>query len=306
MLLPAIQLGLPLLLVIWLWVFPISKRIGLAVQFLAVVSVIAAMWLAGIWTSVPRWSLAAIAALAIIAAVRGGRQAPGKLGLGGWLQFIASLALLVFAGGALSEIWRGHQPPPIASVKLAMPLKGGDLVVANGGSSLLLNAHQDTLDLSIPLHRLWRGQSYGVDIVAMPRLGTTSDGTRPADPKRYAIFGRPIHAPCAGTVVTLSTDRPDLAVPKVDRKIMEGNHIKLRCNGVEVVMAHLKQGSIKVTIGQSVKVGQIVGAVGNSGMSDEPHLHIHAQTPGTAAAPFSGKPIAMLFNNRFFARNDRI
>ncbi len=306
MLLPAIQLGLPFLLVIWLWMFPTRNGLGLAVQFLAITGVMVAIWLAGIWTAVPRWTLAVLAVLAVVAAVRGGRKAPAKLGLGGWLQLLVSLALLVFAGGTLSEIWRGHQPPPISSIKLAVPLKGDDLVVANGGSSLLLNAHQDTLDLSIPRHRLWQGQSYGVDLVAIPRFGTTSDGLRPADPSRYAIFGQPIHAPCAGTVVTLTNDRPDLAVPKVDRKIMEGNHVRLRCNGVEVVLAHLKQGSVKVGIGQSVTVGQIIGAVGNSGMSDEPHLHIHAQTPGTAAAPFSGKPVAMLFNNRFLARNDRI
>ncbi len=306
MLLPAIQLGLPLLLVIWLWMFPIRNGLGLAVQFLAITGVMVAIWLAGIWTAVPRWTLAVLAVLAVVAAVRGGRKAPAKLGLGGWLQLLVSLALLVFAGGTLSEIWHGHQPPPFASINLALPLKGDDLVVANGGSSLLLNAHQDTLDLSIPRHRLWQGQSYGVDLVAIPRFGTTSDGLRPADPSRYAIFGRPIHAPCAGTVVTLTNDRPDLAVPKVDRKIMEGNHVRLRCNGVEGVLAHLKRGSVKVAVGQTVTVGQIIAAVGNSGMSDEPHLHIHAQTPGTAAAPFSGRPVAMLFNNRFLARNDRI
>jgi hypothetical protein len=306
MLLPAIQLGLPLLLVIWLWVLPMRSRFGLATQFLAVMGVMAAIWLAGIWTTVPRWTLAVLAVSAIVATARGWRAAPAKLSFGGWLQLIAGLALLVFAGGALGEIWRGHQPPPIPSIKLASPLNGDDLVVANGGSSLLLNAHQDTLDLSILRHRLWHGQSYGVDIVAMTQFGTTSDGVRPADPKRYAIFGRQIYAPCTGSVVTLSNDRPDLAVPAVDSKIMEGNHIRLRCNGVEVVMAHLKQGSVKVVIGQWAKVGQVIGAVGNSGMSDEPHLHIHAQTPGTAAAPFSGRPVAMLLGHRFLARNDRI
>jgi hypothetical protein len=28
--------------------------------------------------------------------------------------------------------------------------------------------------------------------------------------------------------------------------------------------------------------------------------------PGTNAAPFSGKPVATLFNGRFLARNDRM
>ncbi len=104
----------------------------------------------------------------------------------------------------------------------------------------------------------------------------------------------------------MTDDRPDLKVPKVDPKVMEGNHIRLRCGDVEIVLAHLKRDSLRVREGQQVATGQIIGAVGNSGMSDEPHLHIHAQIPGTAPTPFSGKPVAMFFNGRFLARNDRI
>jgi murein DD-endopeptidase MepM/ murein hydrolase activator NlpD len=41
--------------------------------------------------------------------------------------------------------------------------------------------------------------------------------------------------------------------------------------------AHFKQHSIKVTQGQKVKQGQILGLCGNSGNSSEPHLHFHIQ-----------------------------
>jgi hypothetical protein len=300
------QLLLPLMLAAWLWFWPSGNRFTMTLQFAAIVITVIAVWVAGIWTVIPRWSLAIIAVVVLFAVVRGGRRTQSKFGGWAWFQSLISLALLVLGGGVISAAWRGHQPPSIASIQLAMPLDGNDLLVANGGSRLLLNAHQDTLDLSVPRHRLWYGQSYGVDLTAVQSTGITSNGFRPADPKRYAIFGRPVRAPCNGTVSALRDGQPDLNVPQVDGKVMTGNHITLRCNGVDVVLAHLKRGSLLVRPGQYVAVSQTIAAVGNSGMSDEPHLHIHAQTPGTADAPFSGKPIAMFFNGRFLVRNDRI
>lgn len=306
MILVFIQLGPPLLLTAWLWLSPTRNAVGLTLQILAIFSVIVAVWLVGIWTMIPRWTLAVFAFFALVGAVRGARSPAARFGAKGWLQSVISIALLIVGGGFIAEARRAHQPPAIASIRLAMPLDGDDLVVANGGSRLLLNAHQDTLDLSVPRHRLWLGQSYGVDIVATRPIGITSDALRPTDPKRYAIFGRPVHAPCDGTVSALRDGQPDLNVAQVDDNIMTGNHITLSCRGIEIVMAHLKRGSVQVRAGQQVRVGHTIAAVGNSGMTDEPHLHIHAQMPGTTQAPFSGQPVAMLFNSRFLARNDRI
>ena len=44
-------------------------------------------------------------------------------------------------------------------------------------------------------------------------------------------------------------------------------------------------------------------AVGNSGNTDEPHLHIHAQRPGPASAPLSGDPLFIAFEGGFLALN---
>lgn len=43
-------------------------------------------------------------------------------------------------------------------------------------------------------------------------------------------------------------------------------------------MAHFKRYSLKVLDGQSVKAGDVIGLIGNSGNSSEPHLHYHLQT----------------------------
>jgi murein DD-endopeptidase MepM/ murein hydrolase activator NlpD len=48
--------------------------------------------------------------------------------------------------------------------------------------------------------------------------------------------------------------------------------------GRYLVLAHLKQGSVTVHVGDAVRRGQPLAAVGNSGHTNEPHLH--AQIPG--------------------------
>ena len=55
-----------------------------------------------------------------------------------------------------------------------------------------------------------------------------------------------------------------------------------------------------------VAVGDWLGSVGNSGNTGEPHLHVHAQTPGSTDAPMGSDPIPILFNGSFPVRGDRI
>ena len=53
--------------------------------------------------------------------------------------------------------------------------------------------------------------------------------------------------------------------------------------------------------------GAVIGLVGNSGNSHEPHLHVHAQRPAAAGEePFSGDPLPMRFDGRYLVRNDRV
>ncbi|MGH8502548.1 MAG: M23 family metallopeptidase [Gammaproteobacteria bacterium] len=87
---------------------------------------------------------------------------------------------------------------------------------------------------------------------------------------------------------------------------MAGNHVTLRCGNADVLLGHFRPGSLKVASSTRVDVGDLIAEVGNSGNSDEPHLHIHAQAPGSANEPMSGEPLPMRFNGRFLVRNDRL
>ncbi len=61
--------------------------------------------------------------------------------------------------------------------------------------------------------------------------------------------------------------------------------------GPFVLVAHLRRGSILVRPGDSVRVGDLLGACGNSGNSTEPHVHLQA-TDGIDQASARGIPIA--------------
>jgi murein DD-endopeptidase MepM/ murein hydrolase activator NlpD len=92
----------------------------------------------------------------------------------------------------------------------------------------------------------------------------------------------------------------------MDRQNMTGNHIILQCGGVWVLLAHLQRGSVAITERQPVSRGELLGRVGNTGNTGEPHLHIHAQRPGTAEAPISGDPLHVVLDGRYPVRNARI
>lgn len=87
---------------------------------------------------------------------------------------------------------------------------------------------------------------------------------------------------------------------------LSGNRVLLACGEAQVLLAHFRRGSLRVTKGQTVVAGQLLGEVGNSGRSDEPHLHVHVQRPGTTDARFSGDPLAATFNGQYLVRGQRI
>ncbi|MCC6163641.1 MAG: M23 family metallopeptidase [Acidobacteria bacterium] len=87
---------------------------------------------------------------------------------------------------------------------------------------------------------------------------------------------------------------------------MAGNHVMLDCSGVWVLLGHLQRGSVGVRPDQAVATGDVLGRVGNSGNTSEPHLHIHAQRPGSNAEPMSGTPLPIRLDGRYLVRNARV
>ncbi len=71
---------------------------------------------------------------------------------------------------------------------------------------------------------------------------------------------------------------------------MAGNFVELDVgSGHYCLYAHLQPGSLKVKAGDHVKRGQVLGLLGNSGNSTEPHLHFHV-TDGPSPLGSEGVP----------------
>ncbi len=231
---------------------------------------------------------------------------------GAWITVFLLLALGFAAINGIVVALRSKIAPPVASVNLMFPLRAGNFLIVNGGSDISTNAHLMTLNSSEARLQAWRGQSYGVDIVQIDTYGLRARGVLPADPNAYRIYGAPVLAPCSGQVLHVVDGLPDMQVPEVDREHLAGNYVLVRCadqlagGSVEVLLGHLRPGSVQVLVGSAVAVGDWLGSVGNSGNTGEPHLHVQAQRPGPASAPLGGEPLAIVFNGRYLVRNDRV
>lgn len=59
------------------------------------------------------------------------------------------------------------------------------------------------------------------------------------------------------------------------RAMLPGNHVLLECDGLHVLLGHLQRGTVRIRVHERVSVGAVVGWVGHSGNSNEPHLHVH-------------------------------
>ena len=105
--------------------------------------------------------------------------------------------------------------------------------------------------------------------------GRTHTGGSSAPLTDYAGFGWPVLAPADGRIVEVTDGYADNP-PGTNGD--HANHLVIDIGGgLYVSMAHLKQGSVTVRVGDVVRQGQPLAAVGNNGHSNEPHLHLQVQ-----------------------------
>lgn len=254
-----------------------------AAVFVALVLIVGRWDMAGYYT---RFALLAVFLAAMLWSLWRHRSRPWRArGEPTLRRHWTTLASLVLFGGVLAYVGYGLLPPD-GPRELAFPLEGGRFMVGQGGGVSLLNHHAGHPE-----------QRYAADISAIGALGFRAAGLAPAELDRYEIYGMAVVSPCAGEVVAARNDLPDLIPPESDPDNARGNHVIIDCGGFNVELAHLQRGGVAVTAGQALAVGEMVGRVGNSGNTTEPHLHVHAVDPE------AGVGLPMSFGGRIPARN---
>lgn len=117
----------------------------------------------------------------------------------------------------------------------------------------------------------------------------------------YYTYGAEALAVADGVVAGVKDGIPEnvpqtkaRAVP-ITLETLGGNYVLLDIgNGRFAFYAHLQPQSLKVKVGDKVKLGQTLGLVGNSGNSDLPHLHFHIVN---AASPLAAEGVPYVFNS---------
>ena len=126
---------------------------------------------------------------------------------------------------------------------------------------------------------LFSAQRFAIDFVRV------QGGTFAGDPKlntSYFAYRQPVVAMADGIVRRVIDGIPE-NVPGLDSRAVAITYDTLAGNVVMVehgpghfaTYAHLVPGEIAVREGARVTAGQVLGLVGNSGNSTEPHLHLH-------------------------------
>lgn len=159
------------------------------------------------------------------------------------------------------------------------------------------------------------GTTYAIDFIAVDERGRSAPWTWRAAvateaPDGFVGFGVPILAPCTGRVVVAHDGEPDhearrsqlTLVPYALRQAerlrggpaaVAGNRVVIALGpaGPFVLLAHLRRGSVRVSVGDHVGEGAVLGACGNSGNSTQPHVHVQV-TDGIEWERCRGLPLA--------------
>ncbi len=205
----------------------------------------------------------------------------------------------IAAGGIvvldIADSGDGAGPGEAAMVTLRLSTPAGTTLERSCPVALL---HRRTAYLGFPLAGRWQmangrpeqhciGVGFGFDLIAEEDSAIHDNPPGRVPPlDGFASWGAPILSPARGTVVDCCGHRPDCSpapggpasfsgrMPQ-DRTELLGNFVLLATerDGF-VLMAHLRQDSLRVQPGDRVRRGQTLGEVGNSGNSTGPHLHI--------------------------------
>jgi len=147
-------------------------------------------------------------------------------------------------------------------------------------------------------HRWAIPEEFALDIAKIGETGLShkGDGTRFDD---YYAYGADVLAAADGRVINAANDqledpsamqRPNetqeayfarLQKEQGERlakglKAITGNYVMIDHGKNEYSLyAHLQRNSVRVHVGDQVKAGDVIGKLGSSGNSTEPHLHFH-------------------------------
>jgi hypothetical protein len=171
---------------------------------------------------------------------------------------------------------------PRQAVIVGAPLRGTGWIAGDASHNGPDAAHRRAILLLGG--KAWLAQRYAIDWVRYRIINGKAVTWSGAEENNasYLCYGEPILSVADGKVVEVLDGIPE-NVPHSGKYAVDinfisagGNHVVADIGGGNYVLyAHMRPRSLTVKLGEHVTQGQILGVIGNSGSSTEPHLHLH-------------------------------
>jgi murein DD-endopeptidase MepM/ murein hydrolase activator NlpD len=156
--------------------------------------------------------------------------------------------------------------PDKQQTELYLPFTGAWIVTSGG------ETRGDTSEQHNILQQQYAYEFSGTDAAG---IRYKNDGKLNED---YVGYGKEVIAPANGTVVEVIDGIRENSPGMRNQYAQIGNAIVIQHSSKEYsVLAFLKQGSIRVKVGDKITRGQVLAQCGNSGYATEPVLHYHLQ-----------------------------
>jgi murein DD-endopeptidase MepM/ murein hydrolase activator NlpD len=229
-----------------------------------------------------------------------------------WLDFDSSEAVpkalthrVAFASGDSADGARVSVRAP-ADLTLGSPVGDGDWWIGLGPSNTsehrraVVRVGEDTVP--------HLAQRFAIDWVKVDARGEYARDHRGRRNTDWYGYGEPVLSVADARVAEAADGIPENTPGEGSRAVemrvatVLGNYVLLDLGPVSdavhryALYGHLKPGTLRVRVGDAVSRGQVLGAIGNSGNSDGPHLHFHvteAVDAATAALRSEGVPFLL-------------
>jgi hypothetical protein len=247
-------------------------------------------------------------------------DSPEKSVIGGGQRAIVFLMISTDASNTPTALHHRlfFKPPPADSGDKEQTVEGMRVAVQNGkalvigsplrGRWIAVNGFSNDTGhrrSTIPIDGEARvPQRFATDWVKLGDDGLIARNGDLSQNANYYTYGAEAIAVADGVVIGIKDGIPEnvpqtkaRAVP-ITLETISGNYVLLDIGGGRFASyAHFQPNSLKVKVGDKVKLGQVLGLVGNSGNSDLPHLHFHitnaASTLAAEGVPYVFKSFVM-------------
>ncbi len=183
-------------------------------------------------------------------------------------------------------------------IELGFPFKNGMFLIAEGGDgkrSFFSNYH----------YFYWKkddSMRYATDIIKLNKFGFSNYGFLPKENEKYFIYGEKLYSPFDGVIIAINDGMEDNISYSANYQSGLGNMIVIKQGNYYVLLGHLLKDSLRVSVGQNVKKGDLLAKIGMTGYTPRPHLHMHV-VYSEEGDYWNGKGVPIKFKNKVPYKN---